>query len=309
MEEGKGLFDSVFTYSGILINVAVFYINYFLVLPRIVKSPNFSKVLVGVLSIISIYIFLKFLIEELFLKLILGYKVEGFPDTISALLFFSAIQSTMPILFSSFIWFVSYAFKAEREKQQLLEQKNEAEMSLLKSQINPHFIFNTLNNIYSLVNQKSDKSLNAIEKLGDLLRFSGTEINKDFTSLHNEIQYVRNYIDLESLRMVNPENIIFEDKAKNENLKITPMILIPFVENAFKHGNLKDSPLNILIETKGNLLHFYQRNKTSNQEKDKSSGIGIKNVRKRLSIIYPEKHSLVISDKNGFYEVNLTIYL
>ena len=255
------------------------------------------------------HFFLKFIIQEILIIEILKFKDNESPFPISFFIFTSLFEAFAALLFSSFIWFINNTFKVEKERQELLLQKNEAEMSLLKSQINPHFIFNTLNNIYSLVNQKSDKSLDAIEKLGDLLRFSSTEIKKDFTSLGNEIKYLKNYIDLESLRISTPENIIFEDKTENKNLEIAPMILIPFLENAFKHGNLKDSKLEISIKTIGSQIYFHQKNKISKAEKDKSSGIGIENVKERLSIIYPDKHLLEILNNKDFYEVNLTINL
>lgn len=306
---GETIFTSWFTYSTIFINVAVFYINYFFVLPKIAYQPNIKKIIIYLLLNIVIYIALKYFIENVFIVNYLEIKPETPIDKKGWFIFFSLIQSTMPILYSSFIWFIDNSFKSEKERQELLNQKNTAEMSLLKSQINPHFIFNTLNNIYSLVNQKSDKSLEAIEKLGNLLRFSSTEIRKDFTYLENEIQYLKNFIDLESLRITNPENIIFEDKTINKNLKIAPMILIPFVENAFKHGNLRDFPLEILVETKGSQLQFFLKNKISNTEKDKTSGIGIENVKKRLSIVYSEKYTLNINNNDEFYYVTLKIYL
>lgn len=307
--EDEPVFASLLTYSTILINVAIFYFNYFFILPKITYQPNTKKTVISIVLVILFYVFLKYFIEEFFIIKILKTKVLYVKDSFIWFLNFTIIQSTMPILFSSFIWFIDNSFKVEKEKQELLQQKNDAEMSLLKSQINPHFIFNTLNNIYSLVNQKSYQSLDAIEKLGDLLRFSSTEIRKDFTSLHDEIQYLKNFIDLESLRISTPENILFEDKTENKDLKIAPMILIPFVENAFKHGNLRDFPLEISIETKNNQLHFHQKNKISISEKDKSSGIGIENVKKRLSIIYPDKHHLEILNNGDFYEVILRINL
>lgn len=311
LQEGENFFTNLINPAFVLINILTFYFNYLFILPRLVRLRNPFKVILCILIPFAFFIFLKVSLIEYFLIDVLKYKKPeyAFDGGYSYIIFESFINATLPILMSGFIWFIVYAFKNEKEKQQLLEQKNEAEMSLLKSQINPHFIFNTLNNIYSLVNQKSDKSLDAIEKLGDLLRFSSNEIKKDFTSLNHEIQYVKNFIELEKLRITKPENIIFEDNIQDKHLKITPMILIPFVENAFKHGNLKDFPLNILIETKGDQLHFYQKNKISTKEKDKSSGIGIYNVKKRLSIVYPEKHSLKISNENGFYEVNLYIEL
>lgn len=304
--------NNPFTYSDVFINISTFYFTYFFVLPRLIKQRKILLILLYILLVPTFYNFLSIVIEELIFIKNLELKDHYMIHLDKGIIFYlsnNAIVSTKALLFSSFIWFLVYAFKNEKEKQQLLQQKNEAEMSLLKSQINPHFIFNTLNNIYSLVNQKSDKSLNAIEKLGDLLRFSTTEIRKDFTSLHDEIQYLKNYIDLESLRISTPENILFEDKTENKDLKIAPMILIPFVENAFKHGNLRDFPLEISIETKANQLLFHQKNKISNLEKDKSSGIGIENVKKRLSIIYPDKHQLEILNDGEFYEVNLMVNL
>ena len=302
-------FFNILNFSNISINLFIFYFNYFYILPNIVNKPTSKKITINVLVFFSVFLFLKYIIEEVIILKIVKYKVEYHYEDFSMFLLSNLNGATFPLLFSSFIWFIDNSFKVEKERQELLQQKNEAEMSLLKSQINPHFIFNTLNNIYSLVNQKSDKSLNAIEKLGDLLRFSTTEIRKDFTSLHSEIQYLKNYIDLESLRISTPENILFETKTENKDLKIAPMILIPFVENAFKHGNLRDFPLEISIETKANQLLFHQKNKISNLEKDKSSGIGIENVKKRLSIIYPDKHQLEILNDGEFYEVNLMVNL
>ena len=271
------IFQNPFNWSGFLVNFIIFYIHYFLVVS------------------FFFFIFFRYLVEEIFFLKIFGMRnyVDG--TTVLYYIFDNFYWGSNAIFISSLIWFLDYSVRIDKENRTLLQQKNEAEMSLLKSQINPHFIFNTLNNIYSLVNQKSDKSLNAIEKLGDLLRFSTTEIRKDFTSLHSEIQYLKNYIDLESLRISTPENILFEDKTENKDLKIAPMILIPFVE--------------ISIETKANQLLFHQKNKISNLEKDKSSGIGIENVKKRLSIIYPDKHQLEILNDGEFYEVNLMVNL
>ena len=299
----------LFYYITIFISSFSYYLNYFGVLPKITKNPRPLKIILGIVVIFLFHFFLKFIIQEILIIEILKFKDNESPFPISFFIFTSLFEAFAALLFSSFIWFINNTFKVEKERQELLLQKNEAEMSLLKSQINPHFIFNTLNNIYSLVNQKSDKSLDAIEKLGDLLRFSSTEIKKDFTSLGNEIKYLKNYIDLESLRISTPENIIFEDKTENKNLEIAPMILIPFLENAFKHGNLKDSKLEISIKTIGSQIYFHQKNKISKAEKDKSSGIGIENVKERLSIIYPDKHLLEILNNKDFYEVNLTINL
>ena len=295
--------------SFLLVNFLSFYFNYLVIVPSIMRVPKPSKFILGFFVSFLFFIFLRYLTEEIILPLIVGYGNYTKGISILYYIFDNFYWGSNAIFISSLIWFLDFTFRKENENKILLQQKNEAEIALLKSQINPHFIFNTLNNIYCLVNQKSDNSLDAIEKLGDLLRFSSTEIKKDFTSLGNEIKYLKNYIDLESLRISTPDNIIFEDNTENRNLEIAPMILIPFVENAFKHGNLKDFPLKISIGINGNQLLFHQKNKISKSRKDNSSGIGIENVKKRLSIIYSEKHTLEILNNEEFYEVNLKIDL
>ena len=296
--------------SFFAITFFTFYLNYFILLPKATKKSNLQSISVYLLLFFSIYLVSKLLLENILISSILGYKLnDNLPKTVSYFIVSNSIQATMPLLFSSFIWFVSYTFKVDEERKQLLKEKNEAELSLLKSQINPHFIFNTLNNIYSLVNQNSNRSLYAIEKLGDLLRYSGKELNKDFTEVEAEVGYIQNFIDLESLRLQKPENVHFKKDISTPSLKIAPMLLIPFIENAFKHGDLKNGILKIEIKNEGNNLIFNQKNKILSSKKDTSSGIGIENVKKRLELIYPKKHTLKIGNNSQFYEVDLRIEL
>lgn len=298
-----------FNISNVMVNFLTFYLNYFVVIPNIMKSPRIDKFAVGFFLAFFFFIFLRYGIEEILFVKIIGHGNYFEGTTFSYYIFDNFYWGSNAVFISSLIWFLDYTFAKEKENQVLLKQKKEAELSLLKSQINPHFIFNTLNNIYSLVNQKSDKSLMAIEKLGDLLRYSGKELEKDFTDIGSEVNYLQNFIDLESLRLQNPENIRFKAEISNPNLKIAPMLLIPFVENAFKHGDLKNDILNIEIKNEGNELFFSQKNKISNNQKDTTSGIGIENVKKRLELLYPEKHTLKITNNSHFYEVNLKIEL
>ena len=134
-------------------------------------------------------------------------------------------------------------------------------------------------------------------------------MRQEKTALKNEISYIESLIDLESLRLTHPENVAFEKKISDENLEIAPMLLIPFVENAFKHGDLKNDKLLVKIKNEGNKLILNQKNKIASSNKDQSTGIGIENVRKRLDILYPEKHRLKIDNDGEFYSVNLEIEL
>ena len=199
--------------------------------------------------------------------------------------------------------------KSEAEKRQLIEEKKNSELQALKTQINPHFIFNSLNNIYSLVYQNSDKSLPAIEELSQLLRYSTKDLEKDFIPLSKEIGYLESLIELEKLRIKNPELLIINKKVSNPNHNISPMLLVPFVENAFKHGDLSEKGFILDIKEENEMLTFQLSNFKKQGSKDSFSGIGIANVKKRLEILYPKKYELNITETETQYSVDLKIDL
>lgn len=275
------------------------------------EKRKFFYYCLGFVGLFFFFSGVRFLIEEILCPIFFNVRNYAEGTTLFYYLYDNLFWGSNIIFTSSLIWFLNYALKTEKEKEKLSEENSKSRINLLKSQINPHFIFNSLNNIYSLVYQKSDKSLNAIEKLGDLLRFTSNEIENDYTPIKNEVRYIENLIQLESLRLKFPENIILTKEIDNENLQIPPMILIPFVENAFKHGDLNDfsEPLIIDIKTDNNQLNFSQKNKIIQKKKDSGNGIGIENVRKRLQFLYPNQYQLEIKNKNSVFEVNLTINL
>ncbi|TCP24981.1 GHKL domain-containing protein [Tenacibaculum skagerrakense] len=196
------------------------------------------------------------------------------------------------------------------------QEVKEAELKLLKGQLNPHFLFNTLNNLYGLSVIKSDKLPNLMLKLSDLLRYSLYETRESFVSLKKEISYLENYISLEKLRLEEQADISFSISGELNDKELAPMLLIVFVENAFKHlGPTKGekSTVNIDIKTTENTLVFKcensfdtYNNKEENMEKGKS-GIGLVNVKKRLALIYPEAHSLKIKKTNDVFSVDLKL--
>ncbi|WP_245797164.1 sensor histidine kinase [Soonwooa buanensis] len=232
------------------------------------------------------------------------------PGTGLGFYFFDNIYySSTTIFISSVFSLINKFMKVEEERLQLVSEKKHAEIQALKTQINPHFIFNSLNNIYSLVYQKSDKALPAIEELSELLRYSTKDLQQDFIPLKREVGYIESLIALEKLRIRNPEKIIFEKNIQNENLQISPMLLVPFVENAFKHGDFNEHEMKIDLKEENNILNFRIENQKRQGSKDHASGIGITNVKKRLELIYPKKHELNISDKEIFFVVELKIEL
>jgi LytS/YehU family sensor histidine kinase len=205
--------------------------------------------------------------------------------------------------------------KIARDSFMRRQQDKEAELQLLKGQLNPHFLFNTLNNLYGLSVIKSDKLPNLMLKLSDLLRYSLYETKETYVNLESEIKYLENYISLEKIRLEDKTEITFKKEGDFYNKKIAPMLLIVFVENAFKHLDLtnKNSEVIVEINIKDNQLKFsckntFDVNTNQNLEKGKS-GIGLQNAKKRLDLIYPNKHLLKIEKGNENYTVNLILDL
>jgi len=151
--------------------------------------------------------------------------------------------------------------------------------------------------------------LPAIEELSRLLRYSTKDLGEDRIALEKEIGYIESLIALEKLRIKNPELLVIEKKILHPDLSISPMILVPFVENAFKHGDFRDKGFNVNISDENKMLQFYLLNYKKEKIKDQISGIGIENVRKRLEILYPKKYSLDIKDSETEFIVDLKIDL
>ncbi|MGQ7946049.1 sensor histidine kinase [Flavobacterium sp. WC2509] len=188
------------------------------------------------------------------------------------------------------------------------EDKMKSELSFLKAQINPHFLFNTLNSIYSLAIKKDDKTADAVVQLSELMRYIITNANDDVIALDKEINYINNYIQLQKTRLGNTVAVDYTMEGNAFGKAITPLILISFIENAFKHGvNPNDnSEICIRITIEGEYLTlFVSNNKVQSVQTD--SGIGLQNTIERLSLLYPNSHVLSINDNPKKYLVNLTI--
>jgi LytS/YehU family sensor histidine kinase len=199
----------------------------------------------------------------------------------------------------------------EKKNEEIEKEKLVTELSFLKSQINPHFLFNTLNNIYSLALVKSEATAGAVLKLSSIMRYVLNETKHDWVPLEKEIEFLNHFIDLQKVRLTDKMSIKFDVSGNVEVQQIAPLILIPFVENAFKYGVSTKEPAEILIDLKaeGSTINFYVRNrifKTENVNGDNTS-IGLKNTRRRLELLYPEKHTLTVSEENNHFIVNLTL--
>ena len=209
--------------------------------------------------------------------------------------------------------FFSLLLSIRSRWKQTEKEKLNAELSYLKAQINPHFLFNTLNSIYSLAIQKSDATPEAVRKLSTMMRYILTESNVDFVPLHKEIDYIRNYIDLQQLRFGNELKLNYSIWGSEKNKQIAPLVLISFIENAFKYGinAEEDTHIKIVINIYETRLEMLVSNNivTVQVSEEDKSGIGLENTRNRLQLVYPYAHKLQITEDEKTYFVNLSIDL
>lgn len=226
-------------------------------------------------------------------------------------IFFSYLLS---VIASSMLALVYERTRSKEENQQILLEKTAAELAVLKLQVSPHFLFNTLNNIRWLARQKSEKTEDAVVKLSQLLRYMIYQSSNDKVALEQEIEHLRNYIDLQKMRLTEKNSVDFICEGDTSQIIIEPLLFIPFVENAFKYGlhNQEKSDILIGIRVVKNELWFYSENMihgSNMPETSENSGIGIRNVERRLALHYPESHELQIREDEGKFRVDLKIKL
>jgi sensor histidine kinase YesM len=205
-------------------------------------------------------------------------------------------------------YFARYAYDKELEQRDLLIQNRQSELSFLRSQVNPHFLFNSLNNIYALVYHGSPQALPAIAGLSELMRYMLYE-GEEKVPLQKELSYIRQYIDLQAIRFDHPIKTALSVSGVTDTVLIPALLLIPFVENAFKHGDFTEGSegLIITIYSTAQQLRFYCRNKKGTGERDAGGGIGLTNVKRRLALLYPGKHRLEIEDHPDSFTIHLEL--
>lgn len=211
------------------------------------------------------------------------------------------------------VFFFSLILKISNRWKQSEKEKLHAELSYLKAQINPHFLFNTLNSIYSLAIEKSDQTPAAIVKLSGMMRYVISDAGHHLVSLSKEVAYIRNYIELQIIRFGNSFPLSFQVNGSPDGEQIAPLILISFVENAFKHGinAAEDTDIRITINITAHQLHFTAfNNKVTVQEMpEDKGGLGIENTKQRLQLLYPGRHTLEITDDSHYFSVSLLLKL
>lgn len=293
-----------------LINISLFYINYLVLIPRFLNRKQYAVYAMAVLIVVIVYGLAKYGIGLIFPNDVLlrnPNEIIGFwPYFVS-----TVITSAMFIFLSVVLKFSIDWFLNERIQRDLENQRLSAELAFLKSQINPHFLFNSLNSIYSLAYQKSENTPGAILKLSEIMRYMLYESNDNKVALEKELQYLQNYIDLQKIRFGKKAFIDFKIEGEVGEQRIVPLLLIAFIENAFKHGvaNDTDTAIQLLIRIDATSLYFFIRNKKHTNNRDASGGIGLSNVKRRLDLLYPRKYSLEIRDEIDTYTCELSLVL
>jgi len=204
--------------------------------------------------------------------------------------------------------------RADRVAREKENENLKTELSLLRSQASPHFMFNVLNNMVALARKKSDLLEPSLLKFSSLMRYMLYEADEEKVALDKETEYLQSYIDLQQQRFGKNLQLCVSLEAIDDNYEIEPMLLIPFVENAFKHGTgiIENAQINIKLKAEKNILHFSVQNKydpKSIELKDKTSGIGLANVKRRLNLLYGNKHTLLITQKDNWFNVSLQLNL
>lgn len=289
--------------------IALFYTNVSLLIPFLLARKKVVWYILTVVASVMLIIYTYHGIQ-LLLNAEFYYSHRWFPGIVTQQAF---MNSLLILTVSGGLKMTQEWFRNERLKNEMEKEKITSELAMLKSQINPHSLFNNLNSIYSLAIKKSEDAPKAIVKLSEMMRYMLYDSTAGQISLSKEVEHLHNYIDLQKLRINRQTTINFETVGDIETKTIEPMLLEPFVENAFKHGDvfLAQSQIDICLKVSGDQLLFEVKNTmTQNGHvKDKHSGIGLKNIEKRLQLLYPGRHVLQIHPSSGKFSVSLSLKL
>lgn len=295
------------------------YLNSKILLPLFFIHKNYIPYFLLLVSAIVLLVNLTSSLDQVFVehlrrRIPIPPHVQEIKFRLSPPTFMKTLVFSFAVFANTVYWMTQFAQRQKRLAIKLKSEKLEAEMKFLKSQINPHFLFNVLNNVYSLALSNSQHTAEVVMKLSEMLRYVLYEANVDEVPLDREIQYIQNFIDLQKLKDDETIHIDFEIETTEQEIQIAPMLLVTFVENAFKHGNIEDTStgwIKIKIEANQEEVNFKIVNSlpTKELQKDKVGGIGLKNVQQRLKLLYPRRHFLQIKTNQQQFDVDLKIEL
>lgn len=251
------------------------------------------------------------LVQSLFDYVLYGYILgPGRNADLSTSLVYNFTHTSLYLFLTVFLQFSIDWYEQNKTLQDVQVEKLQAEVNYLRSQVNPHFLFNALNNLYALTLRKSDEAPGIVLKLSELMEYMLYESDDPFVPLEKEIKYLGNYLELEKIRQGNQAAIRLTVTGDVDKCVIPPFLILPLVENAFKHGvsrAVRNAYLHIDIRVEGRIVVVIENNKLDLRNEDRSGGIGLVNVRKRLELLYPGRHVLVIANEDELYRVRLEL--
>ncbi|RPD39369.1 sensor histidine kinase [Chitinophaga barathri] len=294
-----GLF---FSLSG-FIHMAIFYTNAYFLIPKLFNKRFWWLYLVSALLLTGLTIPLKWQI-----------LAHWFPNTLKDFTLYRFIfaPSFVTMIISFLYRVLSDRIRHEKEQKERRAEQMATELKFLRSQVSPHFLFNVLTNLVSLARKKSDQMEPALIRLSGLMRYMLYDTQQQKVELQKEIEYLNSYVELQKLRFGNDVDIEYEVQVQDDHYNIEPMLLIAFVENAFKHGTgTGENPwISIRLKVDQGVMVFEVQNRfEQHTSKDDSSGIGLHNVKARLNLLYKGRHQLDINEDNKVFKVTLTLQL
>lgn len=300
--------------SSLPLDVSLVYFHIYYLIPKFLLKRRFLSFtllfLIIALTMVAVKRYLSyFVLQPLFIQ---NPTPDGFVFWNFGALAFSLVNLYAVVFLAASINLVSIWMETNQNRLQLEAQNKASELELLRMQVNPHFLFNSLNNIHTLIGVDDEKASNALLLLSGIMRYMLHGSVSDKVPLTDEIDYLKNYVGLQVLRFSDPEMIRFSVVGNPEGHLIAPMLLIPFVENAFKHHDKlnKEVPVSILLsieQAKVNLFVSNAMKQTKAAPFATVGGIGLSNVTRRLELLYPNKHTLLVSNTGAIYEVQLIL--
>jgi two-component system LytT family sensor kinase len=285
--------------------VGLFYLNAYVLIPVLLYRKRYGQYVFSMLGLLLLFLCLSYLFDSFFIANHLRMRLPWF----IIIIFFLFIAA-----FSSIYRIAIDHVKAERLSKEKENENLKTELSFLRSQISPHFMFNVLNNMVSLARKRSDQLEPSLIRLSGMMRYMLYETDAEKVGLKKELDYLKSYVELQQQRFADSLQVAFNVQADNLEHEIEPMLLIPFIENAFKHGTglIEQPQITISITVKEGSLLMEVRNRINNNTteiKDKTAGIGLNNVKRRLSLLYGSNHHLLLMNEDNWYTVLLQLKL
>lgn len=300
------LFKTAMFYT---IFAAGFYTNYLLLAPRLLAQRRYMPYVASLLLVVGGMLG-SFLLHARFFDWYFATGEMFFQERLTVIPYLT-FEAFFFMAISTGVRFSTDWFRLQKMREEMRHEREQAELAMLRQQLSPHFLFNTMNNIYSLTLDSPAEAPRAMLLLSELMRTLLENIERESVELSEEIAQLRSYIELKKLQHPDPDRIRFELNGATDGLRIHPMLLLPLVENAFKHGDLHSDGTRVVIRfsVDTRTLHFRVENTPSKGARDITSGVGLRNVRRRLELLYPGTHALRVDAAQDRYVVTLEMVL